>query len=155
MDVSNARRSARFGMGLAYLLSMTFSLAFSTLAADAPRQRARCSASGRFVAWSKVPQLRAPGAPRLVVIAAPLVAVADGAPVAPAAPAAEAPPLGIASALPIVARGFVASVVAGARSLVATARAAVVVAGLALGGLALGAIAGRGPSLPRGGVVCN
>jgi len=139
----------------AYLLSMTFSLAFSNLKADAPRQRARCSASGRFVAWSKVPQLRAPGAPRVVVIAAPLGVVADGAEVAPVAPVAEASPLGIGSALPIVARGFVASVVAGARSLVATARAAVVVAGFALGGLALGATVGRGPSLPRGGVVCN
>ena len=148
-------------MVCAYLFSMTFTLAFSTLEADAPRQRARCSASGRFVAWSKVPQLRAPGAPRVVVIAAPLVAVADGVevapvvPVAPVAPVAEAPPLGIGSALPIGARGFVASVVAGARSLVATARAAVVVAGLALGGLALGATVGRGPSLPRGGAVCN
>jgi len=142
-------------MGLAYLLSMTFTLAFSTLAADAPRQRARCSASGRFVAWSKVPQLRAPGAPRLVVIAAPLVVVADVAEVAPVAPVVEAPPLGIGSALPIGARGFVAFVVAGARSLVATARAAVVVAGLALGGLALGAIVGRGLSLPRGGAECR
>ena len=132
----------------AYLLGMTFTLAFSTLEADAPRQRVRCSASGRFVAWSKVPQLRLPGAPRVVVIAAPLGVVADGAEVAPVA---EAPPLGIGSALPIVARGFVASLVAGVRSLVATARAAVVVAGLALGGLALGAVAERGPSLPRGG----
>lgn len=135
-------------MGLAYLLSMTFTLAFSTLKADAPRQRARCSASGRFVAWARVPQLRAVGAPRVVVVAAPLGVVADGAEVAPVA---EAPPLGIGSALPIVARGFVASLVAGVRSLLATARAAVVVAGLTLGGLALGAIAGRGPSLPRGG----
>ena len=127
---------------------MTFALAFSSLPADAPRQRARCSASGRFVAWAKVPQLRAVGAPRVVVVAAPLGVVADGAEVAPVA---EAPPLGIGSALPIVARGFVAFVVAGVRSLVATARAAVVVAGLALGGLALGAVAERGPSLPRGG----
>ena len=110
---------------------MAFTLAFSNLKADAPRQRARCSASGRFVAWARVPHLRAVGAPRVVVVAAPLGVVADGAEVAPVA---EAPPLGIGSALPIVARGFVAFVVAGVRSLVATARAAVVVAGLALGG---------------------
>ena len=60
---------------------MTFALAFNGLTADAPRQRARCAATGRFVAWSKVPQLRVPGAPRVVVIASPLVVVAaDGAP---------------------------------------------------------------------------
>ena len=101
-------------MGLAYLLSMTFTLAFSTLEADAPRQRARCSASGRFVAWAKVPQLRAPGAPRVVVIAAPLVAVADGAEVAPVA---EAAPVVIADGAPPV----VAALVDGARAVAAAA----------------------------------
>ena len=55
--------------------SMTFALAFSNLDAAAPRQRARCAATGRFVAWSKVPQLRVPGAPRVVVIPSPLVVV--------------------------------------------------------------------------------
>ena len=54
---------------------MTFALAFSNLDAAAPRQRARCAATGRFVAWSKVPQLRVPGAPRVVVIPSPLVEV--------------------------------------------------------------------------------
>ena len=72
---------------------MTFALAFNGLSADAPRQRARCAATGRFVAWSKVPQLRVPGAPRVVVIPSTLVAVVDGAEVVPAAPVAEAPPV--------------------------------------------------------------
>ena len=54
---------------------MTFSLAFSNLDAAAPRQRARCAVTGRFVAWSKVPQLRVPGAPRFVVIPSSLVEV--------------------------------------------------------------------------------
>jgi hypothetical protein len=58
-----------------YIQCMTFSLAFSNLEADAPRQRARCAATGRFVAWSKVPQLRVPGAPRVVVIPSLLVVV--------------------------------------------------------------------------------
>ena len=53
--------------------SMTLALAFADLEARAPRQRARCVASGRFVAWSKVPQLRAIGAPRVVVIPSPMV----------------------------------------------------------------------------------
>ena len=56
-----------------YILSMSFSLAFSGLNADAPRQRVRCSVTGRFVAWSKVPQLRVAGAPRVVVISSPVV----------------------------------------------------------------------------------
>ena len=54
---------------------MEFSLAFAGLDAAAPRQRARCAVTGRFVAWSKVPQLRVPGAPRVVVIPSPLVVV--------------------------------------------------------------------------------
>ena len=56
-----------------YILIMSFSLAFSDLDAASPRQRARCARTGRFVAWSKVPQLRVPGAPRVVVIPPPVV----------------------------------------------------------------------------------
>ena len=52
---------------------MTFELAFNDLKPDAPRQRVRCSATGRFVAWSKVPQLRAPGARRSVFVCPPVV----------------------------------------------------------------------------------
>ena len=70
---------------------MTFSLAFSNLSADAPRQRARCAATGRFVAWSKVPQLRVPGAPRVVVIPSPLVV--DGGDAVEVPVTVEAPPV--------------------------------------------------------------
>ena len=79
---------------------MTFALAFSNLSADAPRQRARCSVTGRFVAWSKAPQLRIPGAPRVVTIAAPLDGVAEVAPVVEAPVVAEVvtPPVGSAVA---------------------------------------------------------
>lgn len=75
---------------------MTFALAFNGLSADAPRQRARCAATGRFVAWAKVPQLRVPGAPRIVVIAAPVAEVVEAAEVAPAAPVAEVAPVAVA-----------------------------------------------------------
>jgi len=90
---------------------MTFALAFNGLSADAPRQRARCAATGRFVAWSKVPQLRVPGAPRVVVIPSTLVAVVDGAEVAPVAPVAEVAPVVVvdaagAEAPPVVGGGF-------------------------------------------------
>ena len=66
-----------------YILSMSFSLAFSDLDAAAPRQRARCARTGRFVAWSRVPQLRVAGAPRAVVIPTPVVSddMAEGVPV--------------------------------------------------------------------------
>jgi len=132
---------------------MTFALAFNGLTADAPRQRARCSATGRFVAWSKVPQLRVPGAPRVVVIASPLVVVAaDGAEVAPVAPAAEVAPVAVAdgavdeAAPPVVAallnsaRAKGAALVAAAgrwfrrkaSALVAGARAALVAGALAV-----------------------
>jgi len=47
---------------------MTATLAFSSLSADAPRQRARCTLSGRFISWSKAQALRVPGAPRVVVV---------------------------------------------------------------------------------------
>ena len=70
---------------------MTFSLAFSNLDAAAPRQRARCAATGRFVAWSKVPQLRVPGAPRVVVIPSPLVV--DGGDAVEVPVTVEAPPV--------------------------------------------------------------
>lgn len=63
------------GVSGVYIGSMTFSLAFSNLEADAPRQRARCAVTGRFVAWSKVPQLRVAGAPRVVFIPSSLVVV--------------------------------------------------------------------------------
>ena len=90
---------------------MTFALAFADLDAAAPRQRARCAATGRFVAWSKVPQLRVPGAPRIVVIPSTLVAVVDGAEVAPVAPVAEVAPVVVADAAgaeapPVVGGGF-------------------------------------------------
>ena len=66
-----------------YILSMSFSLAFSDLDAASPRQRARCARTGRFVAWSRVPQLRVAGAPRVVVIPPPVVSddVAEVVPV--------------------------------------------------------------------------
>ena len=117
---------------------MTFALAFADLDAAAPRQRARCSATGRFVAWSKGPQLRLTGAPRVVVIAAPLVVVAaDGAEAAPVAPAAEAdaaPPVVVA----LVDGARAVAAAAGrwfrrkASALVAGARAALVAGALAV-----------------------
>ena len=111
---------------------MTFALAFSSLPANAPRQRVRCAATGRFVAWAKVPQLRAAGAARIVVIPSPLVVVvADAAPpvvesatVAVAAGAealsADAPPVVVNASL----NGALAvgtTLLAGARSLVGRA----------------------------------
>ena len=156
---------------------MTFALAFNGLTADAPRQRARCAATGRFVAWAKVPQLRVPGAPRVVVIASPLVVVAaDGAEAAPVAPAAEVAPVAIAdgaeadAAPPVVAalinsaRAKGAALVAAAgrwfrrkaSALVAGARAALVAGALAV---ADGAPPVGGTDCatcpPRGGVVCR
>ena len=139
---------------------MTFALAFNGLSADAPRQRARCAATGRFVAWSKVPQLRVPGAPRIVVIPAPVAEVAEVAEVAPVAPVAEVAPVAVADgaeveAGPPVVGGLLstasahgARVVAGASAqvagagrwfrrkasaLVAGARAALVAGALAIG----------------------
>jgi hypothetical protein len=113
-------------------MTMTFALAFSSLPANAPRQRVRCAATGRFVAWAKVPQLRAAGAARIVVIPSPLVVVvADAAPpvvesatVAVAAGAealsADAPPVVVNASL----NGALAvgtTLLAGARSLVGRA----------------------------------
>ena len=139
---------------------MTFALAFSGLASDAPRQRARCAKTGRFVAWAKVPQLRVPGAPRVVVIPAPVAEVVEVAEAAPVAPVAEAAPVAVADGAevveaPPVAGGFLstacahgARVVAGAAALVAGAgrwfrsKASALVAGaraaLAAGALAIG-----------------
>jgi hypothetical protein len=151
---------------------MTFALAFNGLSADAPRQRARCAATGRFVAWAKVPQLRVPGAPRVVVIPAPVVEVADVAEVAPAAPVAEIAPVAIAdgaeadAAPPVVAALLNgARAVAGAAgrwfrrkasALVAGARAALVAGALAV---ADGAPPVDGTDCatcpPRGGVECR
>lgn len=104
---------------------MTFALAFSNLSADAPRQRARCSATGRFVAWAKVPQLRIPGAPRVVTIAAPPVGVAEVAVVAEVVP----PPVGstvarVSRSVARVARSVARGVQGVARSVAGVARGA-------------------------------
>ena len=65
---------------------MTAVLAFSNLSAAAPRQRARCSRTGRFVAWSRAAALRSPAAPAVVVLTpAPVATVETPAPVVAAA----------------------------------------------------------------------
>jgi len=94
-----------------YLLCMTLTLAFRGLAADSPRQRARCSVSGRFVAWVKAVALRVAGAPRVVVVPSTVEPVAaDAAP-----PVVVAPVVAVAAAIaaPVVAvaRAVVAPVV--------------------------------------------
>ena len=169
------------GTALASNGGMTFALAFNGLTADAPRQRARCSATGRFVAWSKVPQLRVPGAPRVVFIASPLVVVAaDVAEVAPVAPTAEVAPVTIvdgaeadADAAPPVVAALINSARAKGAALVAAAgrwfgrKASALVAG-ARAALVAGALAvADGAPLvdgidctafdvtPRGGVECR
>jgi hypothetical protein len=152
---------AKVGTALAGNGAMTFLLAFDDLDAAAPRQRARCAATGRFVAWSKVPQLRVPGAPRVVVIPAPVAEVADVAEVAPVAPVAEVAPVAVVDgaeaveAPPVVGGGLLstacahgARVVAGAAALVGAAgrwfrsKASALVAGaraaVAAGALAIG-----------------
>ena len=107
---------------------MTFALAFSNLSADAPRQRARCSVTGRFVAWSKVPQLRIPGAPRVVTIAAPLDGVAEVAPVvvAPVVVEVVTPPAvsRVSRSVARVARSVARGVQGVARSVAGVARGA-------------------------------
>lgn len=145
---------------------MTFALAFNGLTADAPRQRARCSATGRFVAWSKVPQLRVPGAPRVVVIASPLVVVAaDGAEAAPVAPAAEVAPVAIADgaeadAAPPVVAALINSARAKGAALVAAAgrwfgrKASALVAG-ARAALVAGALAVADGAPPVDGIDCT
>ena len=127
-----------------YIQCMTFALAFSNLEADAPRQRARCAATGRFVAWSKVPQLRVPGAPRVVVIPSPLVEV----------DVVEVPEPVAVPVVPTLVARVAAAVIDGAASLagrVIDGAAAIppkVVKGLrsvsGLAGRLVGRIAGRG-----------
>ena len=124
---------------------MEFSLAFAGLDAAAPRQRARCAVTGRFVAWSKVPQLRVPGAARVVVIPSPVVVVVD-AEAAPLTPVAEVAPVVVvdaagAEAPPVVGGGFLSKARAFGASFFArvsgavrsVSRAAVVVGALAIG----------------------
>ena len=120
---------------------MTFALAFNDLTAAAPRQRARCCRTGRFVAWSKVPQLRVPGAPRIIVIPAPVVDVAEVVEVAQVAPVSEVAPVAVVDgaeveAAPLVVGGLFsiartrsARVGAAAAALVDGARSTVAAAG--------------------------
>ena len=104
-------------------VGMTFSLAFSNLAADAPRQRVRCAVTGRFVAWVKAPQLRTVVAARVVV--APPVVV----PVAVVAPAVET-----VSAPPVDAVAVVAAVVTSVASTIIDAVTAIADTVAAAGG---------------------
>ena len=96
--------------GWGYLDGMNLTLAFSGLAADSPRQRARCSVTGRFVAWVKAAALRVAGAPRVVVVPSTVEPAADAAP-----PVVVAPVVAVAAAIaaPVVAvaRAIVAPVV--------------------------------------------
>ena len=78
---------------------MNLTLAFSGLAADSPRQRARCSATGRFVAWVKAAALRVAGAPPVVVAPVVAVAAAIAAPVVAVARAVVAPVVAVASTI--------------------------------------------------------
>ena len=84
-------------------------LAFSNLSAAAPRQRARCVRTGRFVAWSRAAALRSPAAPAVVVLTpTPVVVVEAPTPVV----VVEAPPVSVVgtSSIRVIAR--VASTVA-------------------------------------------
>ena len=96
---------------------MTLTLAFPGLAADSPRQRARCSVTGRFVAWVKAAALRVAGAPRVVVVPSTVEPdTADAAPVvAPVVSVAAA----IAAPVVAVARAVAAPVVAVASTIIA------------------------------------
>lgn len=109
---------------------MTFSLAFSNLNADAPRQRVRCAATGRFVAWAKVPQLRAVGAARVVVIPPVVVPVTEAAPVVEIV---SAPPVDAVAAVAAVA-AVVTSVVSAITDTVTAIAGAVVATVAAVGG---------------------
>mgnify|MGYP003112960605 CR=1 FL=1 len=139
------RCMAKVGTVLAGNAGMTFALAFADLDAAAPRQRARCAATGRFVAWSKVPQLRAPGAPRVVVIASPLVV--DAPDTAEAVSVADAPP--------VVGGGLVRSAVALGASLVSRVAGLVRSAAVAVGRVARAAVVVGALAIadraPRGG----
>ena len=99
--------------GVRTLFLMNAHLAFPDLEADAPRQRARCPRTGRFVAWNKVVRIVArvtsTAAPAPVVVVAPVAVIvparvspvtvraqvaspaqAEGGRVAPVAPPARA-----------------------------------------------------------------
>lgn len=69
---------------------MNAHLAFPALEADAPRQRARCPRTGRFVAWAKVARIVARVAP-VTSTAAPAPSVVVVAPVAVIIPARVSP----------------------------------------------------------------
>lgn len=144
---------------------MTFLLAFDDLDAAAPRQRARCAATGRFVAWSKVPQLRVPGAPRVVVIAAPVVEVAEVAEVATVAPVAEVAPVAVVDgaeavavavaveATPPVVGGLLSTARAAGASLVDGVRSLVGAAGRWFSRKAASLVAGARAALVAGALV--
>jgi phage-related minor tail protein len=107
---------------------MTLTLAFRGLAADSPRQRARCSVTGRFVAWVKAAALRVAGAPRVVVV--PSTVEPDAADAAPVVAPVTVPPVvavaaAIAAPVARVARAVAAPVVAVARAAVAPVARAV------------------------------
>jgi len=138
---------------------MTFVLAFDDLTAAAPRQRARCAVTGRFVAWSKVPQLRVPGAARVVVIPSPVVVVVD-AEAAPLTPVAEVAPVVVvdaagAEAPPVVGGGFLSKARAFGASLLGRVAGFVRSVAAAAGRVARTAtVAGAlaiGDGAPRGG----
>lgn len=92
-------------------------LAFSAIPAASKLQRARCTRTGRFVAWARAAALRLPAAPAVVpLLPAPAVVV-----VATPSPRARVAVV-VAVASPL--RGAVAAVVAGVRSILARARCA-------------------------------
>ena len=93
-------------------------LAFSAIPAASKLQRARCTRTGRFVAWARAAALRLPAAPAVVpLLPAPAVVVVACTP-SPRARVAVV----VAVASPL--RGAVAAVVAGVRSILARARCA-------------------------------
>lgn len=77
---------------------MNAHLAFPDLEADAPRQRARCPRTGRFVAWAKVA--------RIVARVAPVTSTAAPAPVVVVAPVAVIVPARVS---PVTVRAQVAA----------------------------------------------
>ena len=57
-------------------------LAFSAIPAASKLQRARCTRTGRFVAWARAAALRLPSAPAVVpLLPSPVVVVATPSPV--------------------------------------------------------------------------
>ena len=120
-----------------YILSMSFSLAFSDLDAASPRQRARCARTGRFVAWSRVPQLRVAGAPRVVVIPPPVVSddVAEVVPVpAPLTLSGVVARAAVVSTMPPLLAGAVAGAVAAVAGAVAAVASTITMVGRSLWG---------------------